>query len=660
MGNSPSKNDALPNTSSSSSQSLNQSSTTSSGTAELEPDESAPALSHSINYIHSSSNRHQRDDNDSKDKNNQNVNDNNKINTIRGLNRIPTNHQSFSDNYNTPDYSHVSSIANPHSPSNIKVSSTSTSTKKKSYPPSSSPRKINTKNDNQKVYNSFDHDRDLDLEISASMAKLLNNNSSNSDSSYRRRYSDESKFLNVPGNVNNEYGSSFESEQSCSSSPVFTTNEAKDEDSLLSLGSASSPTVTLNGCIASTLGASAISKSSDFDMNDPFNNLEPIVERSLESTPEPKRSSISQSSKSKLRSFGDSLVKSKAINKSSIIGSQLVKNTSSTSSSSSLSSPVLSSGTGNKKSDIELDSIIDKLLEVGMKKNLTTRRSKDKLPLTTQELKYILSKSRSIFLDQPTLLRLSPPVKVVGDLHGQFYDLIRIFNSCGYPPYTNYLFLGDYVDRGYKSLETILLLLCYKIKYPENFFMLRGNHESANITKIYGFYDECKRRLPLISGSHKLWKNFIDVFNSLPIAATINDKIFCIHGGLSPELQDLKQIENIKRPTDIPDKGLLADLLWSDPDPHIKNFTISNWPKNDRGVSYCFGKKHVDYFLQKFKMDLVVRGHMVVEDGYEFFNKRKFVTIFSAPNYCGEFNNYGAIMSVDKSLCCSFELLKPQ
>lgn len=144
------------------------------------------------------------------------------------------------------------------------------------------------------------------------------------------------------------------------------------------------------------------------------------------------------------------------------------------------------------------------------------------LRVDSEEIRYILGKSRQIFLEQPNLLRLSPPVKVVGDIHGQFHDLIRIFNCCGYPPYSNYLFMGDYVDRGEKSLETILLLLCYKIKYPENFFMLRGNHESANITKIYGFYDECKRRLK----NPRMWKNFIDVFNTLPVAATINDKIF--------------------------------------------------------------------------------------------------------------------------------------
>lgn len=307
----------------------------------------------------------------------------------------------------------------------------------------------------------------------------------------------------------------------------------------------------------------------------------------------------------------------------------------------------------SKKYDVDIDGIIERLLAT--KKRHSSRKSKSVLDVDTNEIKFILGKSRLIFLEQPSLLRLSPPVKIVGDIHGQFHDLVRIFNCCGYPPHSNYLFLGDYVDRGEKSLETILLLLCYKIKYPENFFMLRGNHESANITKIYGFYDECKRRLKV----PKLWKSFVDVFNSLPIAATINDKIFCVHGGLSPEMNTFKQIEDIKRPTDVPDRGLLADLLWSDPDALVKNFSLTNWPKNDRGVSYCFGKRHVDYFCSKFKLDLIVRGHMVVEDGYEFFNKRKLVTVFSAPNYCGEFNNFGAIMSVDQSLYCSFELIKP-
>lgn len=475
--------------------------------------------------------------------------------------------------------------------------------------------------------------RQYEFDIDASMAILLASQSGSPFSSLKWR--DSSQQVH-------EYGSSTESLRSAdlSISPVFTSSgENKDESLLLSESLVNSP-VYVKG---------------DAFQNPSETSLDPIVEASSESTPEPKKPMISTKK---------SVSKKTSTDMSSPIPKSHIKDTwprQKTSSEESHSPPLIPM---NKKLDIDLDGVINRLLAIGMKKDTNgsskSRKNREKLPLTTQEIKFILAKSRSIFMDQPTLLKLSPPVKIVGDIHGQFHDLIRIFNSCGYPPYTNYLFLGDYVDRGHRSLETILLLLCYKIKYPENFFMLRGNHESANITKIYGFYDECKRRLPLISGSHKLWKNFVDVFNTLPLAATINDKIFCIHGGLSPDLHNMRQIEQIQRPTDIPDKGLLADLLWSDPDPLVKSFSLTNWPKNDRGVSYCFGKKHVDYFLSTFKMDLIVRGHMVVEDGYEFFNKRKLVTVFLAPNYCGEFNNYGAVMNVDKSLCCSFELLKPQ
>lgn len=141
-------------------------------------------------------------------------------------------------------------------------------------------------------------------------------------------------------------------------------------------------------------------------------------------------------------------------------------------------------------------------------------------------------KSREIFLQQPILLELEAPLKICGDIHGQYTDLLRLFEYGGFPPEANYLFLGDYVDRGKQSLETICLLLAYKIKYPENFFLLRGNHECASINRIYGFYDECKRRFNI-----KLWKTFTDCFNCLPIAAIIDEKIFCCHGGLSPDLQ---------------------------------------------------------------------------------------------------------------------------
>lgn len=141
--------------------------------------------------------------------------------------------------------------------------------------------------------------------------------------------------------------------------------------------------------------------------------------------------------------------------------------------------------------------------------------------MKNNEILQICIKAREIFLSQPSLLELSPPVKIVGDVHGQYGDLLRLFTKCGFPPSSNYLFLGDYVDRGKQSLETILLLFCYKIKYPENFFLLRGNHECANVTRVYGFYDECKRRCNI-----KIWKTFIDTFNTLPLAAIVAGKIF--------------------------------------------------------------------------------------------------------------------------------------
>jgi serine/threonine-protein phosphatase PP1 catalytic subunit len=209
--------------------------------------------------------------------------------------------------------------------------------------------------------------------------------------------------------------------------------------------------------------------------------------------------------------------------------------------------------------------------------------------------------------------------------------------------------LGDYVDRGKQSLETICLLLAYKIKYPGNFFLLRGNHECASINRIYGFYDECKRRF-----NTRLWRIFTECFNCLPVAALIDEKILCMHGGLSPDLHNLNQIRSMQRPADVPESGLLCDLLWSDP-----SRDVQGWGSNDRGVSYTFGANIVAQFLQKHDLDLIVRAHQVVEDGYEFFGNKKLLTIFSAPNYCGEFDNAGAMMSVDETLMCSFQVLKP-
>eukprot|EP01040_Poterioochromonas_malhamensis_P007346 gene7346-7927_t len=261
----------------------------------------------------------------------------------------------------------------------------------------------------------------------------------------------------------------------------------------------------------------------------------------------------------------------------------------------------------------------------------------------------VVRSAREIFLQQPMLLEVSAPVNICGDTHGQYSDMLRLFEIGGFPPQSNYLFLGDYVDRAKQSIEVITLALCYKIKYPESFFLLRGNHECASLNRIYGFYDECKRRY-----SVKLWRIFADSFNCMPVAAVVEDKILCMHGGLSPDLDHLSQIFDIPRPTDVPDEGLLCDLLWSDPDANVMG-----WGYNARGVSYTFGHDIIADFLNRHGLELICRAHQVVEDGYEFQANRQLVTIFSAPNYCGEFDNAGAIMVVNSDLVCSFKILRP-
>jgi serine/threonine-protein phosphatase PP1 catalytic subunit len=269
--------------------------------------------------------------------------------------------------------------------------------------------------------------------------------------------------------------------------------------------------------------------------------------------------------------------------------------------------------------------------------------------LKEDEIKFLIDKSTILLKESKMMLELEAPVKICGDIHGQYYDLLRIFEHCGYPGETTYLFLGDYVDRGKQSLETVCLLLAYKIKFPNKVNLLRGNHESSVTNRIYGFYDECKRRYNV-----KLWRSFTDLFNYLPVVALIDEKILCMHGGLSPDLRNLSQINDLPRPTEIPDSGLLCDLLWSDPDKDITDFE-----ENDRGVSVIFGEKMVQEFNRRNDLDLIIRAHQVVDEGYEFFANRQLITIFSAPNYCGEFDNSAGILIVDEALTCSLKVLRP-
>ena len=272
------------------------------------------------------------------------------------------------------------------------------------------------------------------------------------------------------------------------------------------------------------------------------------------------------------------------------------------------------------------------------------------LSIKGDECNYIIDKSYEIIQKEESLLKIQAPLYICGDIHGQYYDLLRVFDILNYPPQSTFLFLGDYVDRGKQSLECLLLLLCLKIQYPDKIFLLRGNHECEALNKIYGFYDECKRRLSI-----KCFKKITNLFNMMPISALINENILCMHGGLSKDLQDIEQINKILRPTDIPNEGLLCDLLWSDPNENLtEDFGI-----NERNISITFSKDYVKNFVEKNNLDLICRAHQVVEEGFEFFADMKLVTVFTAPNYMGEFDNNGGILEVGEDLLCKFHVLRP-
>ena len=271
--------------------------------------------------------------------------------------------------------------------------------------------------------------------------------------------------------------------------------------------------------------------------------------------------------------------------------------------------------------------------------------------ISEREVFTVIDKVYPLIEKEESMLELEPPIYICGDVHGQFYDLLRVFEIFKYPPESKFLFLGDYVDRGKNSLECILLLLCLKIKFPQKIFLLRGNHESADVNRAFGFYDECKRKVSL-----KIYKKFCSLFNILPITALISEKILCMHGGLSKDLTNINQLKSIKRPTEIPDKGLLCDLVWSDPD----NLKSKDFVENkERGISVCFSEKVVEEFTKNNNLDLICRAHQVVEEGFEFFDNMKLITIFTAPNYMNIFDNNGCILYINKDLICSLHILKP-
>eukprot|EP01026_Neomeris_dumetosa_P080440 TRINITY_DN89035_c0_g1_i2.p1 TRINITY_DN89035_c0_g1~~TRINITY_DN89035_c0_g1_i2.p1 ORF type:complete len:347 (-),score=45.58 TRINITY_DN89035_c0_g1_i2:121-1044(-) len=270
-------------------------------------------------------------------------------------------------------------------------------------------------------------------------------------------------------------------------------------------------------------------------------------------------------------------------------------------------------------------------------------------PLAEENVKDLVAKAREVFSNEKNVQPVRMPVTVCGDIHGQFHDMVELFNIGVMCPDTNYLFMGDYVDRGYNSVETVTLLVCLKVRFPERITILRGNHESRQITQVYGFYDECLRKY----GNPNVWQMFTDLFDFLPLTGLIESEIFCLHGGLSPALDTLDQIRELDRIQEVPHEGPMCDLLWSDPDERL------GWGISPRGAGYTFGQDISEQFNHRNSLKLVARAHQLVMEGYNWGHEKNVVTIFSAPNYCYRCGNMAAIMEVAEGMDKGFQQFEP-
>ncbi|KAJ8600111.1 hypothetical protein CTAYLR_003471 [Chrysophaeum taylorii] len=249
---------------------------------------------------------------------------------------------------------------------------------------------------------------------------------------------------------------------------------------------------------------------------------------------------------------------------------------------------------------------------------------------------------RSLLIEEANVVVVESPVTICGDIHGQFQDLLELFKIAGSPADTNYVFLGDYVDRGRDSVEVLELLLCYKAKFPKRVTLLRGNHECRQITQIYGFYDECVAKY----GSPTVWRDCCSVFDVLNVSAVVEGSVFCVHGGLSPLARTMDQVATIDRAVELPTEGALCDLLWSDPSEDAEDFVVSN-----RGAGYLFGPRAAATFCRVNRIDWIARAHQLVMDGYKHhFDDKSVVTVWSAPNYCGRCGNLASVLRLDSHL----------
>nr|ATL24950.1 calcineurin catalytic subunit A2 [Epichloe festucae] len=273
--------------------------------------------------------------------------------------------------------------------------------------------------------------------------------------------------------------------------------------------------------------------------------------------------------------------------------------------------------------------------------------------LTEEQALFIIKKGTELLHAEPNLVEIDAPITVCGDIHGQYYDLMKLFEVGGDPAETRYLFLGDYVDRGYFSVECVLYLWSLKIHYPKTLWLLRGNHECRHLTEYFTFKQECEHKY-----STAIYEAFIESFCSLPLAAIVNKQFLCIHGGLSPELHSLYDIQRINRFREPPTHGLMCDLLWADP---LEEFgqekEIAYFLHNHvRGCSYFFTYPATCNFLEKNKLLSIIRAHEAQDAGYRMYRKTRttgfpsVITIFSAPNYLDQYGNKAAVLKYENNV----------
>ena len=361
-------------------------------------------------------------------------------------------------------------------------------------------------------------------------------------------------------------------------------------------------------------------------------------------------------------------------------------------------------------------------------------------PIPEPQVRELCYRARELLIEEANVVTVDAPVTICGDIHGQFHDLMELFRVAGDVPDTSYLFMGDFVDRGFYSLESFLLLLCLKVRYPDRVTLIRGNHESRQITTVYGFYDECVRKY----GSANVWRYCCEVFDYLALGAlvlgastdvpenkiqpqpsydtqntlpdleseiecevldqngdvrekilrrqfnipqlnsnhasrispapdrdpdseppssptsaspltspvsapatslfkpppTTTGALLCVHGGLSPLIENLNQIRTLDRKQEVPHEGAMCDLLWSDPD------DIEGWGLSPRGAGFLFGADIVRKFNHRNDLSMVARAHQLVMEGYKEMFEKTIVTVWSAPNYCYRCGNVAAVMEV--------------